>query len=269
VAAATAEGDGIFMVGAAVGFGGKLIRTVSFFGCTLADSEGLGGTGTGVFSAIKSSQLLAQTRIHTERCQMHIPRPKGTRNSRRPTAHRPSAQLVPVSLALAALARASIPAAPGSRGAFFTGPGNINGQSAALEFFAMEHFDRLVGLFGRSKLQKRKSSRFPGELIHHHRHGSHDACRGEELLQVTVHSLIREIANEESGLIHFGLWGNGEEQPSGAILHSHESRHFAELEERMIHHTNTITTGRSYRPQVIKPALRVNERLIPMAAVSD
>jgi hypothetical protein len=53
VAAATAAGDGILMVGAAVGFGGKLIRTVSFFGCTLADSEGLGGTGTfGVFSAI-------------------------------------------------------------------------------------------------------------------------------------------------------------------------------------------------------------------------
>ena len=31
------------MVGAAVGFGGKLIRTVSFFGCTFAASAGLGG----------------------------------------------------------------------------------------------------------------------------------------------------------------------------------------------------------------------------------
>jgi hypothetical protein len=57
VAAATADGEGILMVGAAVGLGGRLIRTVSFFGCTLADSEGLGGTapegGMGVFSAIK------------------------------------------------------------------------------------------------------------------------------------------------------------------------------------------------------------------------
>jgi hypothetical protein len=47
VAAATAAGDGILIVGAAVGFGGKLMRTVSFFGCTLADSEGLGGTVPG------------------------------------------------------------------------------------------------------------------------------------------------------------------------------------------------------------------------------
>ncbi len=41
-----AAADGIFIVGAAVGFGGKLIRTVSFFGCTLADSAGFGGGGT-------------------------------------------------------------------------------------------------------------------------------------------------------------------------------------------------------------------------------
>ena len=58
VAAATAAGDGILIVGAAVGLGGKLIRTVSFFGCTLADSDGLGGAapmGTcGLFSAITS-----------------------------------------------------------------------------------------------------------------------------------------------------------------------------------------------------------------------
>src|SRR5262245_39893823 len=41
----------------AVGLGGKLIRTVSFFGCTLAASAGLGGTppggGFGLLSAIK------------------------------------------------------------------------------------------------------------------------------------------------------------------------------------------------------------------------
>lgn len=56
VAAATAEGAGILIVGAAVGLGGKLIRTVSFFGCTFAASAGLGGTGSGdggLVSAIK------------------------------------------------------------------------------------------------------------------------------------------------------------------------------------------------------------------------
>ena len=56
VAAATAEGAGILMVGAAVGLGGRLIRTVSFLGCTFAASAGLGGVapgaGLGMFSAI-------------------------------------------------------------------------------------------------------------------------------------------------------------------------------------------------------------------------
>ena len=56
VAAAIAEGAGILMVGEAVGFGGRLMRTVSFLGCTLAASAGFGGTGPvgvlGIFSAI-------------------------------------------------------------------------------------------------------------------------------------------------------------------------------------------------------------------------
>ena len=43
-----AEGAGILIVGAAVGFGGKLIRTVSFFGWILPDSLALGGAGGGV-----------------------------------------------------------------------------------------------------------------------------------------------------------------------------------------------------------------------------
>jgi hypothetical protein len=47
---------GNLIVGAEVGLGGKLMRTVSFLGCTLAASGGLGGSappgGVGVFSAI-------------------------------------------------------------------------------------------------------------------------------------------------------------------------------------------------------------------------
>ena len=49
--------EGNLMV--AVGLGGKLMRTVSFLGWTLAASAGLGGTppggGVGLFSAIKNS----------------------------------------------------------------------------------------------------------------------------------------------------------------------------------------------------------------------
>ncbi len=45
---------GNLIVAEAVGFGGKLMRTVSFFGCTLAASAGLGGRPLGKlgFSAI-------------------------------------------------------------------------------------------------------------------------------------------------------------------------------------------------------------------------
>jgi len=46
----------------AVGFGGKLMRTVSFLGCTFAASAGLGGTGPpgrfGLLSGIKFIQWL-------------------------------------------------------------------------------------------------------------------------------------------------------------------------------------------------------------------
>jgi hypothetical protein len=55
-ACAAGAGAGILIVGAAVGLGGKLIRTVSFLGCTFAASAGRGGTAPdgvlGIFSAI-------------------------------------------------------------------------------------------------------------------------------------------------------------------------------------------------------------------------
>ncbi len=51
-----ADGAGILIVGAAVGFGGRLMRTVSFLGCTFAASAGFGGRAPagilGMFSAI-------------------------------------------------------------------------------------------------------------------------------------------------------------------------------------------------------------------------
>jgi hypothetical protein len=63
------------IVGAAVGLGGKLIRTVSFLGCTFAASVGLGGTAPddgvfGTFSAIRFIQT--QARVGASWCQMLI-----------------------------------------------------------------------------------------------------------------------------------------------------------------------------------------------------
>ena len=55
---------GSLMVGDEEGLGGRLMRTVSFFGCTLAASAGLGGTEPpgvmGLFSAII---LLVETKL--------------------------------------------------------------------------------------------------------------------------------------------------------------------------------------------------------------
>jgi hypothetical protein len=60
------------IVGAAVGLGGKLMRTVSFFGWTFAASPGFGGTAPagelGTFSAIN----LAQAKIEDRHCQTLI-----------------------------------------------------------------------------------------------------------------------------------------------------------------------------------------------------
>jgi len=72
-AGAAGAGAGILIVGAAVGLGGKLIRTVSFFGCTLAASVGFGGTAPEVgFGMLSAITFWVQTRVDASRCQMLI-----------------------------------------------------------------------------------------------------------------------------------------------------------------------------------------------------
>src|SRR5206468_10398536 len=69
-AAPVAGMDGSLIV--AVGLGGNAMRTVSFLGCTLAASPGLGGTppvgGLGLFSAI-ISDFSGQAKVGVNRCQ--------------------------------------------------------------------------------------------------------------------------------------------------------------------------------------------------------
>ena len=72
-AGAAGAGAGILIVGAAVGLGGKLIRTVSFFGCTLAASVGFGGTAPeGGFGMLSAITFWVQTRVDANRCQILI-----------------------------------------------------------------------------------------------------------------------------------------------------------------------------------------------------
>jgi hypothetical protein len=72
---------GNLIVGAEVGLGGKLMRTVSFLGCTLAASAGLGGIappgGVGVFSAIIFKTCF-QRKVAPHCCQTRIARLKAS-----------------------------------------------------------------------------------------------------------------------------------------------------------------------------------------------
>ena len=75
--APVAGNEGSLMV-AVAGLGGRLMRTVSFFGCTFAASAAFGGTGpepgpVGIFglSAITNRQLI-QARIAPAECQTII-----------------------------------------------------------------------------------------------------------------------------------------------------------------------------------------------------
>jgi hypothetical protein len=65
---------GNLIVGAEVGLGGKLMRTVSFFGWTFEASAGFGGSappGVGILSAI-SFLLCLQPKVPVHRCQTRI-----------------------------------------------------------------------------------------------------------------------------------------------------------------------------------------------------
>jgi len=60
---AAGAGAGILIVGAAVGLGGKLIRTVSFFGCTLAASAGFGGTPEGGIALLSAITFSSEVKL--------------------------------------------------------------------------------------------------------------------------------------------------------------------------------------------------------------
>jgi hypothetical protein len=72
--APAAGGAGILMVDEAEGLGGRLMRTVSFLGCTLAASGALDGTPPSAGSVCDSAiRLLQQPRCRSDGCQSGIP----------------------------------------------------------------------------------------------------------------------------------------------------------------------------------------------------
>jgi len=57
---------GSLMVGEALGLGGRLMRTVSFLGCTLAASAGLGGTAPpGVMGLLSAISLIDGAKLES------------------------------------------------------------------------------------------------------------------------------------------------------------------------------------------------------------
>jgi hypothetical protein len=112
----------------------------------------------------------------------------------------PVTSIPPVTPVTAAATAAAAPAAAGR--AIFTGPRDVDGQLAALEFLVVKHFDGLVGVFCARHFHEGEAAGFAGELVQHHVNGSDNARLGEKILQIIVHCLVGKVAYEETRFIH-------------------------------------------------------------------
>ncbi len=92
-------------------------------------------------------------------------------------------------------------AATATGGAFFAGTGNVDGQGAAAEVFAVEQIHRFLRLVGRTEFNEGKPTGFAGELVEHEIHARHHSSSAEMVLNVAIQGLIRQIAHEEPRVI--------------------------------------------------------------------
>src|ERR1051325_2232559 len=103
--------------------------------------------------------------------------------------------------AVATISAVAAATTTGTRRAFFARLGDVDRQGAALEFLAVKHLDRLVGLVGGREIDEGETARFAGELVEHDVHrGDHTGLR-EILLQVGIDGGEREVANEQPGWV--------------------------------------------------------------------
>ena len=79
---------------------------------------------------------------------------------------------------------------------FFTRTGDVHGERAALEFFAVEHFHCFVCFIGAGEFDECEAAGFPGEFIEHEIHGGDAPGRGEKLLKILFQRLVREVTDE-------------------------------------------------------------------------
>jgi hypothetical protein len=179
---------GNLIVGAADGFGGKLIRTVSFFGWTLPVSF-FGGTapaGTlGMFSAITFSNLkLTSPSVNSLLGSESV------------------SPLAPAFAIAASTASATAPTSAAATAALFAWFCDIHSQCSALKVFIVELFDRLVRFFSRREFDKRETSRFACHLVKHHVHGRDSSSLRKIILEIGISGLVGQVADEKSVLVH-------------------------------------------------------------------
>jgi hypothetical protein len=197
------------MVGAAEGFGGKLIRTVSFLGWTLPVSF-LGGTaplGTlGMFSAIKLILLKAKG-AHRE-CQTLIPTsPWAIAHDLANTDAGPGLRSVGEqgdgrTPALNPRLAGAGPVAAVTRCALFPRSGDVHRQRSAFKLFVVKLFHGLAGFFRRGEFNEREAAGLARHFVLHQVYRRHDARLGEILLEIILHGLVGQVAHEESVFIH-------------------------------------------------------------------
>jgi hypothetical protein len=189
---------GNLIVGAAEGFGGKLIRTVSFLGWTLPVSF-LGGTAPagilGMLSAIACFKIsLAPPLSNLIRKENRAEEATSTRRKNEPLA-------AFATLLVVAATRTATPALLRAL-AFFTRPRNVHRQRTALKFFVVELFDGFVRFILICEFDECEATGFAGHLVQHEVHRCDDASLGKIILKIVFHGLVREVAHKEPGRVH-------------------------------------------------------------------
>jgi hypothetical protein len=104
----------------------------------------------------------------------------------------PAAATTTTTTAVAATSRAAATAAA----ALFSRPRFIDGQGSALEFFAIKHRNGFGAICFGGHFDESKPARTPGRAVLHDIDGVHTARLREQVLQVVLDHVKREIPNE-------------------------------------------------------------------------
>ena len=91
--------------------------------------------------------------------------------------------------------------APAAGRAFFARAGDVDGQGAATQFLAVQHFDGVLGFFGGTELDEGETAGTARELVEHQVDIDHHAGGAEVVLEVAFEGLERQIAHEQPAIV--------------------------------------------------------------------